>query len=239
MAGLLFVWPWAVWPGRDVDGQEKGAEGLAAFGSGGRNHPWAAAGPVVARTVCCQQSHPAHVVVGAGIFWRTSAHKRSPVFRRWARHRIPPTTKGLQVARRLASHRGTFRRGGKMQISRTRRKRFAEKLPSGPAAGDGVRDARPDKRRRCALGVPQGVRDMGHTADGGHGSRGTGAVRSLCGRCHWYGAGARPRAWTCRIRPAACLCSRGSDCTTRTGRSCHCAGASARRTAGMLAPGES
>ncbi|MFA5682459.1 MAG: hypothetical protein WC999_14065, partial [Hydrogenophaga sp.] len=30
------------WP--DVDWQEKGAEGLAAFGSGGRNHPWAVAG---------------------------------------------------------------------------------------------------------------------------------------------------------------------------------------------------
>jgi len=57
----------------------------------GRTEPpvgWLA-GPVVARTVCCQQSHPAHIVVGAGIFWRTSAHKRSPVFRRWARRRIP------------------------------------------------------------------------------------------------------------------------------------------------------
>src|SRR3546814_1295380 len=107
MSGLLFVWPRA---GRDVDRQEKGAEGRVAFGSGGRNHPWAVAGLVVARTVCCQQSHPAHVVVGAGIFWRTSAHKRSPVFRRWARHRIPLTTKGLRVARSLASHRGTLRR---------------------------------------------------------------------------------------------------------------------------------
>src|SRR3546814_6365378 len=56
MSGLLFVWPWTVWPGRDVDRQEKGAEGRVAFGSGGRNHPWAVAGPVVARTVCCQQS---------------------------------------------------------------------------------------------------------------------------------------------------------------------------------------
>ena len=30
------------WPGRDVDGQENGAEGPTAFGSGEkRNHPWA------------------------------------------------------------------------------------------------------------------------------------------------------------------------------------------------------
>jgi len=31
-----------------------------------------------------QQSHPAHVVAGAGIVWRTSAHKGSPFLRRWA-----------------------------------------------------------------------------------------------------------------------------------------------------------
>ncbi|AJZ87906.1 hypothetical protein VW41_01995 [Klebsiella michiganensis] len=55
MSGLLFVWPGA---GRDVDRQEKGAEGLAAFGSGGKNHPWAGAGPVVARTVCSSAITP-------------------------------------------------------------------------------------------------------------------------------------------------------------------------------------
>ena len=42
---------------RDVDWQEKGAEGLAASGSGGQNHPWAVAGPVVARTVCSSSNH--------------------------------------------------------------------------------------------------------------------------------------------------------------------------------------
>ena len=44
MSSLLFVWPgWnSVKPDRDVDRQEKGAEGPAAFGLGGkRNHPWA------------------------------------------------------------------------------------------------------------------------------------------------------------------------------------------------------
>src|SRR3546814_1751729 len=63
-----------------------------------------------------------------------------------------------------------------------------------------------------------------------HGERGR--VRNLGGRC---GAGARHRALTCRIRPAACLCSRGNDCTTKTGRSCRCADAWVRRTAGMPA----
>src|SRR3546814_18503382 len=38
MSGLLFVWPWTVWPGRDVDWQAQGGEGRVAFGSGGRAH---------------------------------------------------------------------------------------------------------------------------------------------------------------------------------------------------------
>ena len=152
------------------------------------------------------------------------------------RHRIPLTTKGLRVARATwQTIRGPFAEAEKMQISRTRRKRFAEELPSGPAAGDGWAGRAHGRRRRCALGVPQGVRDTGHAADGGHGSRGMGSVRSPCGR---YCAGARHHAWTRRFRPAACLCSRGSDCTTRMGRSCRCAGASVRRTADKPAPGE-
>src|SRR3546814_20019176 len=47
MSGLLFVWPRA---GRDVDRQEKGAEGRVAFGSGGRSHRWDVAGLVAAGT---------------------------------------------------------------------------------------------------------------------------------------------------------------------------------------------
>lgn len=122
-----------------------------------------------------------------------------------------------------------------MQINRTRVVRLAEKLPSGPAAGDGWAGRAHGSRRRCALGVPQGMRDTGHAAEGGHGLRGTGSVRSLCGR---YGAGARRRAWSCRIRPAACLCSPGNNYTTKTGRACRCAGAWVRRTADMPALGE-
>lgn len=154
------MWPWTVWPGRDVDRQEKGAEGPAAFGLGGRNHPWAVAGPVVARTVCCQQSHPAHVVVDAGIFWRTSAHKRSPVFRRWARRRIPLTMKGLRVARAAwqaiggpfaeAEECRSAERAGKPRTW------FAEKLPSGPAAGDGRAGRAHGQEKALRAGRPAG-----------------------------------------------------------------------------------
>lgn len=226
------------WPGRDVDGQENGAEGPTAFGSGEkRNHPWA---DWQARSSlepsAHQQSHPAHVVVRAGIVWRTSAHKGSPFLRR----RAPaPNTADHEGSpggsRSLASHRGTLRRGG-----RNADQQNAQEAVRGEATFRSRGRGRPGgtrtrTRRRCALGVPQGVRNTGRAADGGHGSRGTGSVRSLCGRC---GAGARHHAWTCRIRPAACLCSRGSDCTTRMGRSCRCAGASVRRTVGKAVRGE-
>lgn len=153
------------------------------------------------------------------------------------RYRIPLTMKGLRVARAAwQAIGGPFAEAGEIQISRTRERRFAEKSPSGPAAGDGqagrahgqegvVRWAA--SRRACGTRATP--------ADGGHGSRGTGSVRDLYGRC---GAGARPHAWMYRIRPAACLCSRGSDCMTRTGHSCRCAGASVRRTAGKAVRGE-
>ena len=108
--------------------------------------------------------------------------------------------------------------------------RFAEKplqvLRPGPAG----RDAHTEQEGVARWGVPQGMW-TNNAADGGHGSRGTGAVRRLCGHRHWYGVDARHHAWTCRLPPAACLCSRGSDCTTRTGRSCRFAGAWVRCTA--------
>lgn len=155
------------------------------------------------------------------------------------RHRIPLTTKGLRVARAAWQAIGEpFAVGGRTGSTEHAWRASARSHLLVPRDRGRSRGTRTRTRRRCALGVPQGVRDTGRAADGGHGSRGTGSVRSLCGRCHWYGAGARPRAWTCRIRPAACLCSRGSDCTTRTGRSCRCAGAWVRRTAGKPALGE-
>ncbi|PMR85612.1 hypothetical protein XarjCFBP8253_18725 [Xanthomonas arboricola pv. juglandis] len=66
--------------------------------------------PVVGRTVCCQQAHPAHVVAGAGIVWRTSAHKGSPFLRRRAPALNTADRKGSPDGLRgRASHRGTLR----------------------------------------------------------------------------------------------------------------------------------
>ena len=104
-----------------------------------------------------QQSHPAHVVVRAGIVWRTSAHKGSPFLRR----RAPaPNTADHEGSpggsRSLASHRGTLRRGGE-------KCRSAERAGGGsrrsylqvPRPGTARRDAHTDKKALRA-GRPAG-----------------------------------------------------------------------------------
>ncbi len=169
------------WPGRDVDRQENGAEGPAAFGSGGQNHPWAGAGPVVARTVCSSSNHtrPMSWLGPAS----SGAHPRTKGARFCTgghRHRLPLTTKGLPVARAAwQATGGPFAEAGEMQINRTRRRRFAEKLPSGPAAGDGWAGRAHGSRRRCALGVPQGMRR----------SAGQGAIAAMKGGHCFMGNG--------------------------------------------------
>ena len=221
------------WPGRDVDGQENGAEGPTAFGSGEkRNHPWA---DWQARSSLEPSAHQA-IAPGACRGWRRHllAHIRA---------QKEPSFSPLGTASNTADHEGSpggsrrqaiggpFAVGGRNTDQQNTREAVRGKTTFRSRSRGRLDGTRTRTRRRCALGVPQGVRNTGRAADGGHGSRETGSFRSLCGRCHWYGAGARPRAWTCRIRPAACLCSRGSDCTTRTGRSCRCVGAWARHTA--------
>ena len=124
----------------------------------------------------------------------------------------------------LASHRETLREGGRnadQQNARGAARREATFRSRGRGRLGGTRTdqegvARWASRRACG-----GVRDRATPPKAAR-LTGNGAVRSLCGR---YGAGARRRAWSCRIRLAACLCSPGSGCTTRTGRSCRCAGA--------------
>lgn len=105
-------WSWAALDRRLRETGEKEAEdSQAAFSSGRSNHPWADPGLGYRwNRPLSQQSHPARVVAGAGIVWRTSAHKWNPVFRRRARHRIPPTPKGLLMARPVAAHRQGTRR---------------------------------------------------------------------------------------------------------------------------------
>ena len=190
-----------------------------------------------------KQSHPAHVVAGAGIVWRTSAHKGSPLLHRRApapntadRKGSPDGLRGRQAIG------GPFAIGGRNADQQNARgavrgeATFRSRLAR--VEGDGWAGRAHGAGRRCALGVPRGMRDTGCAANGGHGPRGTGSVRGSCGRCCSGVGDARRHAWMCRIRPAACHCSLGSGCTTRTGRSCRCAGAWGRRTADMPAPGE-
>ena len=127
------------------------------------------AGPVVARTVAHRQSHPAHIVVGAGIFWR---HPRLDFAVGLASTNAEPSPGGS----RSLGCPGTF---AEAETSLQKPAREAVRgLPSGPTrdgwAGHG------SKAVRGSTGVREGT-----GPDGGHGSReGTGSVRrSLCGRC--------------------------------------------------------
>lgn len=68
-----------------------------------------------------QQSHPTHVVAGAGIVWRTSAHKGSPLFHRRAPAPItvnPERSPGASHDDTAAKYQGTHRRRREYQRSR-------------------------------------------------------------------------------------------------------------------------
>lgn len=156
--GLPFVWRRAIALAGALKGRRKAPKAPGAFGSGGKkNHPWA---DWQARSSlepsAHQQSHPAHVVAGAGIVWRTSAHKGSPFLRR----RAPAPNTADREGSPDGSHRqaigGPFAAAEGMQTRRTRGVRFAEKPPSGPAAGAGRTGRAHGARRRCALGRPAG-----------------------------------------------------------------------------------
>ncbi|ACQ94002.1 hypothetical protein Tola_2405 [Tolumonas auensis DSM 9187] len=63
-----------------ADAQEKTRRRLGAFGLEEETTRVLVQVAVVGGTVRCLSIHPALVVVGAGIVWRTSAHKGSPFF---------------------------------------------------------------------------------------------------------------------------------------------------------------
>jgi len=178
-------------------------------------------------------------VAGAGIVWRTSAHKGSPFLHRRAPAPITADHEGSPGGScSLASHRETLRRGRKKRRSTERAwcgsQRSYLQVPRPGTAG---RDAHTDQEgvARWASRRACGTRAAPPKAGTAHGERGrSGALAAATSITTW----ARGRAWSCRIRPAACLCSPGSGCMTRTGRSCRCAGAWVRRTAGMPALGE-
>ncbi|SSW73788.1 hypothetical protein AVE30378_06135 [Achromobacter veterisilvae] len=219
-------------------GRRKAPKVAGTSGSGGRNHPWAdeQARSSLEPSAVSNHTRPMSWLGPAS----SGAHPRTKGARFCAgghRHRIPLTTKGLRVARAAWQATGRPLRSGR------KKHRSAERAWRGsqrsylqfPWPGTAGRDAHMDQEgiARWASRRACGTRATPPMADTAHGKRR--AVRSLCGRC---GAGVRHRAWTCRIRQAACPCSLDSDCTTKTGRSCHCAGAWARRTAGKPALGE-
>lgn len=217
-------------------GRRKAPKVTGTFGSGGRNHPWAEehARSSLEPSAVSNHTRPMSWLgpASSGMYPHTNG---AQCFAGGHRHRLPLTTKGLPVARagwqaigrpfaegRRSTDQQNVRGAARAEV--TFRSRSRERL--------GGTRARIEKALRA--GRPAGY--AGHGSRRRRRARGAVSVRSFCGH---YGAGARRRAWNCRIRPAACLCSPGSDCTTRTGRSCCCAGAWVRRTAGMPALGES
>lgn len=120
-------------------------------------HPWAATGVgPSSKPPLHQQSHSTGIVAGVDILWHASAHKGSPLFRR----RAPAPNTADREGSPDGSHRqaigGPFAAAEGMQTRRTRGVRFAEKPPSGPAAGAGRTGRAHGARRRCALGRPAG-----------------------------------------------------------------------------------
>lgn len=154
------------------------------------------------------------------------------------RHRIPLTAKGLPSARARGQAIGRpFAVDGRDADQQNPHGADRRKVTFGSHGQDRPPRRAQETGRRCALGVPQGMRDTDHAIDSWHGSRGTTSVNRLCGSRH-HGGCVKHRAWTHRTRPAACLYSQDSDCMTRMGHSCRYAGAWVHRIAGMPAPGE-
>jgi hypothetical protein len=207
-----------------------------AFGWRGRKPPvgCGSAGRRQSRSLR-QQSHPTRFVAGAEILLACIRAQREPV--------VPPAGTGTEYPRPKGPPHGS--RGGKA----SGRPLVADGKHTDQGNGGG-RDSRsngllapsPDGgqtgrahrcRRRRALGSPARCGTFAPPPGSGRRGRGFASVRTP-----W---GSAPLAWrTCaclsRTRSAACPCSPGSGCRTRTRRSCRCAGASVRRTAGRPAP---
>ncbi len=161
------------WPGRDVDGQENGAEGPTAFGSGEkRNHPWAdwQARSSLEPSALSNHTRPMSWLGPAS----SGAHPRTKGARFCTgghRHRLPLTTKGLPVARAAwqatgrpfaeggrnadqqnargaARREATFRSRGRGRLGGTRT-RIKKALRAGRPAGHAGHG--PRRRRRARL----------------------------------------------------------------------------------------
>lgn len=106
-----------------------------------------------------QQSHPARFVAGAGILWRASTHKGSPLFRRRAPARNTLGPRGLLTARAAARRQEAPHDRGKAHRSREwRRARFVGAMtfsPRRPMAGR--RGAHTVAEGDARFGVPRGA----------------------------------------------------------------------------------
>ena len=199
-------------------------------------HLWAASRPGRRQSHSLrQQSHPARFVAGAGILWRVSTHKGNPFFHRRApapntvdRKRSPGTSQPCGP-RRQETARGWTRTP---RSAEPRRARFDGAMTFSPCGRLGPAGRAHRCRRERALGNPAGCGRFAPPSAAAGVAEGNVGVSSPS---ETDAAGLALRACLSRFRPAPCPCSPGSGCTTRTRRSCQCAGASGRRTAGSSA----
>lgn len=180
-----------------------------------------------------QQSHPARFVAGAGNLWHASAHKGSPLFRRWA---PAPSTVHPE-----GSPGGSFPAVSK-----------APGDPSEPTEAHPISSNRIacGSWRNCLLALqPRAARRARRCRRERH----AGECPADCGapprrqgrQAKTWGSVPISSPWTVigvvyvtwcdvgpRIRRARCPCNRGIGRTTRKRRSYCCAGASSRRIPG-------
>ena len=158
-------------------GRRKAPKVAGTFGSGGRNHPWAEeqARSSLEPPAASNHTRPMSWLgpASSGVYPHTNGARFCTGGHR---HRIPLTTKGLRVARAVRQAIGRpFAVGGRNADQQNARDAVRGEATFRSRGRSGQAGRAHGSRRRCALGVPQGVRDKGHAADGGHGSRGTGS----------------------------------------------------------------
>lgn len=172
-----------------------------------------------------QQSHPTRVVAGVRTFRRTSAHKRSPLFRRWAPARSTIEPEGSPCPSMTRS-RETLQERCRFRDHTAARCGSEEKDLRSPGDTIGPGDACRRRRLKTCLGYPVGrggARPRLETPPW------TDVFRRLCvltAICRTMRASLR------KPRSPRCPCSRDNASMTRRGRSCRCAAGSVNHRAG-------
>lgn len=139
-----------------------------------RNHPWAAWQAHRRQNRPLSATTPGPCVAGAGIDWRTSAHKGNPFLRR--RAPAPNTADRKGHPDGLRSRQAIGRPSLWAEETKIRSARVAqsvEELPSGLRLGSAGRDAH-TVQERVARWASRRVLDTSHAAEGEHGPCGMG-----------------------------------------------------------------